>query len=353
MDSRGAFDITDKVAIGHVSPFTTSIALEVVLTSVAPGKGSPPCPGDPYTVDSVRGDLENREVFRMVSTLELVCEHKICDLMPGDQSDKRWEASGVLVKDRHYFVVFDDRTEIARISDDLQSSNSNGLFGKTHKACGYEGITYNTAKQRFYLLVESRKQSRGCYNALIVEYDDEFRYLKERPVDFPFDSGNKGFEAVAHVHRNGVDYLLALCEGNKCLCGKKGRKPGGGRVQLFEKKKKNWKHVRAIELPSCLPFVDYSGMSIDDGRVAIVSQENSMLWVGQFNEADWAWRDAGQLYEFPRSDDGAIRYGNIEGVGWLTPTRIVAVSDRRKKKDQPDKRLSKTDQSVHIFDIPS
>jgi hypothetical protein len=29
------------------------------------------------------------------------------------------------------------------------------------------------------------------------------------------------------------------------------------------------------------------------------------------------------------------------------------VSDRRKKKNQPDKSLSEKDQSLHIFDIPS
>jgi hypothetical protein len=78
-----------------------------------------------------------------------------------------------------------------------------------------------------------------------------------------------------------------------------------------------------------------------------------MLWVDQFDEADWNWRSEGQLYEFPRSKKGAIRYGNIEGVGWLTPSRIVTVSDRRKKKDQHDEKLSEKDQSVHIFEIPS
>jgi hypothetical protein len=286
-------------------------------------------------------------------TLKLVCESKICDLIARDQPTKRWEASGVLVKDRQYFVVFDDRTEIARFSDDLRPNNTNGLFGMAHEVCGYEGITYNAAKERFYLLVESRKQVSGCYQATIVEYDAKFRYLKERPVDFTFKSSNKGFEAVAHVRRNGTDYLLALCEGNKCKCGEKGRKPGGGRVQLFEKRRKRWLHSRVIALPSTVPFVDYSGMSIDNGHVAIVSQVNSMLWVGQFDEAGWTWHDEGKLYGFPRSENGTIRYGNIEGVGWITRARIVAVSDRRKKKNQPDKGLSQKDQSIHIFDIPS
>jgi len=287
-------------------------------------------------------------------TLNLVSESKIRDLMPGDRLPKRWEASGVLVRDRHFFVVFDDRTEIARLSDDLQPSNGNGLFGMAHAAfCGYEGITYNALKQRFYLLVEARKQRSGYYQASIVEYNHEFKYLKDRPVDFTLKSVNKGFEAVAHVRRENKDFLLALCEGNKCKCGAKGRKPGGGRVHVFEKRRKRWLHSRAIKLPPTVPFVDYSGMSLDDGGVAIVSQVNSMLWVGQFDEASWKWRDAGQLYEFPRADNGAIRYGNIEGVGWITRTRVVAVSDRRKKKDQPDKNLSEKDQSIHIFDIPS
>ena len=59
-------------------------------------------------------------------------------------------------------------------------------------------------------------------------------------------------------------------------------------------------------------------MSVDSGRVAIVSQVNSMLWVAQFDEAEWTWSNEGKLYEFPRSDNGAIQYGNIEGVGWIT-----------------------------------
>jgi hypothetical protein len=285
--------------------------------------------------------------------LELVRESKIADLMPRDLEAQRWEASGILVKDGNFYVVFDDRGEIARISHDLQPNGDNGLFGMTRVDGGYEGITYNSANHRYYLLVEAREQSGGCYQASIVEYDDEFHYLKDRPADFTFKSSNRGFEAVAHVRRDDTDFLLALCEGNKCKCGEKGRTPGGGRVQLFEKKRKRWQHADTIELPAHLPFVDYSGMSLDKGRVAIVSQESSMLWVGQFDEDDWSWHDDGQLYQFPRAENGDILYGNIEGVAWLTPTRVVTVSDRRKKKTQPDKELSKKDQSIHIFEIPN
>jgi hypothetical protein len=286
------------------------------------------------------------------TTLNLVREAKICDLMTCPQPTQRWEASGVLVKDGHFLVVFDDRTKIGRFTDDLQPNPKNGLLGITHAESGYEGITYNADNERYYLLVEARKHAGRRYKALIVEYDHDFQYLKERPADFTFKSENKGFEAVAHVRRDEKDYLLALCEGNECKCGARGRKPGGGRVQVFKKKRRRWDHVGTIALPDTLPFVDYSGMSIDQGWVAVVSQVSSMLWVGRFDEASWTWRDSGRLYEFPRSDGGTIRYGNIEGVGWINPTRIVAVSDRRKKKSQPDKGLSDKDQSVHIFDIP-
>ena len=285
--------------------------------------------------------------------LTLIHENKIGNLTPGDLGVKRWEASGILVRNHSFFVVFDDRPEIARLTDDLLPHESNGIFGTAGSDYGYEGITYNPRKRRFYLLVESRKHTDGCYKAVIVEYNEEFRFQKQRPVEFPFKSNNKGFEAVAYVHRDQNDHLLALCEGNKCKCGKQGRKPGGGRVQLLQKRKKSWEQVDTISLPTFVPFVDYSGMSIDRGRVAIVSQENSMLWIGQFDEASWEWRDDGTLYEFPRAEDGAILYGNIEGVAWLSANRIVAVSDRRKKLTQTDVRVSDKDQSIHIFDVPT
>lgn len=282
--------------------------------------------------------------------LKLVHEIKIRDLLP--EKSGRWEASGSLVKDGHCFVVFDNRTEVGRFSLDLHPNTANGLVGLADVDCGFEGITYNAAKQRYYLLVEAREHSRGRFQAVVVEYDKEFNFRKKRSLDFNFDSDNKGFEAISHLRREDQDYVLALCEGNKCACGAKGRKPGGGRIQAFVKKAKRWAHSATIALPASLPFVDYSGMSIDQERIAIVSQVNSMLWVGQFNAARWDWDDVGQIYEFPRTDQGSICYGNIEGVSWLSPTRILAVSDRR-KKDQTEERVSDKDQSIHIFDIPS
>src|SRR5436190_10009534 len=142
-----------------------------------------------------------------IPTLKLVRERKIGELLSGHKPKTRWEASGILVRDGAYFVVFDDRTEIACISADLEPG-TNGLFGMAEDVTGYEGITYNAATGRFYLLVEARKHADDCYRAVLVEYDDEFAYRKSRPLDFPFKSNNKGFEAVAHVRRNDTDFVL-------------------------------------------------------------------------------------------------------------------------------------------------
>lgn len=107
-------------------------------------------------------------------TLELVRERKLGDLLPQSNAAERWEASSVLVKDGHFVVVFDDRAEFARISEDLQFNKTNTLLGTASSDCGYEGITYNLTRQRYYLLIESRKHAKGCYKASIVEYDDGF-----------------------------------------------------------------------------------------------------------------------------------------------------------------------------------
>jgi hypothetical protein len=286
-----------------------------------------------------------------VATLKLVQESKIRDLLPNDGSIKRFEASGVLAKGTDYFVVFDNHTALARIANDLCLNNSNALIGTAPLKNGYEGIAYNAEKHRYYLLVESHRHDDDAHRAQIVEYSDAFEYIKCRSLDFVFKSCNKGFEALAHVRRNDQDYALALCEGNKCQSGRKGREPGNGRVQLFEKTKKLWAHIGTVKLPKSVAFVDYSGMSLDDDRVAVVSQENSMLWIGAFDKSTWDWRDEGQLYEFPRMSDGEIQYGNVEGVSWKKPNRVVVVSDRR-KSDQP-KHFADKDQSIHVFDIPS
>lgn len=49
---------------------------------------------------------------------------------------------------------------------------------------------------------------------------------------------------------------------------------------------------------------------------------------------------------------GAVFNEHIEGVSWISATRVMAISDRC-KKNQPEEGWSEKDQSVRIFDIPS
>lgn len=288
----------------------------------------------------------------MSSTFELVREEKIRDLLPDIDDDEDFEASGVLARNGRYFVVCDNRTSVARLSADFDVTNMNGLFGMSQAKDGYEGISYNPRNNRYYLILEAVEKD-GEHHSEVYEYDSTLTYKKHRPLEFAFEKANKGFEAVAHVRRNRKDYVLGLCEGNKCKGGNKGRKPGNGRVQLFEKAKKKWNHRRTIKLPKAVMFRDYSGMAIGEDRVAVVSQEDSLLWIGVFDEKKWEWTGDGKIYEFPRTPSGDIHYGNIEGVDWISERRIVTVSDRRKdgNNGQPGHYADK-DQSIHIFDLP-
>ena len=42
----------------------------------------------------------------------------------------------------------------------------------------------------------------------------------------------------------------------------------------------SWRHVATIELPPSLAAVDYSGISVRDERIAVLSQCSGVLWTG-------------------------------------------------------------------------
>jgi hypothetical protein len=54
--------------------------------------------------------------------------------------------------------------------------------------------------------------------------------------------------------------LLALCEGNNCAGGKEGKKPGNGRIHIFEKTNQSWEHVTVLAIPGNVDFEDYTGL---------------------------------------------------------------------------------------------
>jgi hypothetical protein len=286
-------------------------------------------------------------------TLELVREHKIHELLPGGSADDRHEASGVCFREGYFYVIFDNSPHIARLERSLTVGHpANILLRQRGESAGFEDIAYQEYRRRYLIIIEALLDRSGIYRPNIEEYDDDFRYQGSRWVDFGLAGENKGMEGLACFRRDDQPYVLGLCEGNKCKAGKRGRVPGGGRIQVFSRGEVQWDHVDTIKLPKAVQFVDYASLDVRGERVAVVSQVTSALWIGQLREDRWSFVDDGQIYWFPRDQAGQTLYCNIEGVSWVTPHQIVVVSDRRKPRTQA-KRCRAKDQSIHLFDIPA
>jgi hypothetical protein len=216
---------------------------------------------------------------------------------------------------------------------------------------GFVDIAHDGLSGRFYVLIESLPRGRGTFMAAVQEYDADFSLTGTAWLDFPLDRPNKGLEGLACVQRDGQAYLLGLCEGNRCKGGAAGRVPGGGRIHVFRRGRRNWKRAGKIRLPETVLFEDYSGIAVTGDRIAVISQRSSALWLGNLAPSDWQVIGAGTSYALPRASDDGIVYGTLEGVSWAAPDQVVMVSD--KAKPQQGHRCRAKDQSIHIFGIPS
>ena len=284
--------------------------------------------------------------------LELVSEAKVSDILPGSL-DPRLEASGVLATGETFYVVFDNLPHIACIGPELSPAarGNHMIVQERGLRSGFEEIAYDPHAGRFYVLIESLPRGRGTFMAAVQEYDENFRFTGAAWLDFPLDRPNKGLEGLTCVHRGRQAYLLGLCEGNRCKGGAAGRVPGGGRIHVFRRGRRNWKRAGKIRLPETVLFEDYSGIAVADDRIAVISQVSSALWLGNLAPSDWQVIGAGTSYALPRASDGGIVYGTLEGVSWVAPDQVVMVSD--KAKPEQGHRCRAKDQSIHIFRIPS
>ena len=284
--------------------------------------------------------------------LVAIAERKFSEFF---KKPERFEASGVVYKDAYLYVVFDNLYQVAKIRADLNpKKKGNELLGEIRdQDSGYEDIAFNQDSHRFYTLVECAEYPDLTYRAQIHEYDSDFgRRTGGWWLDFDFHkNSNKGFEGLAWTKRGGKEYLLALCEGNNCAGGKEGKKPGSGRIHVFEKATKTWEQVAALVIPPCVEFEDYAGLGLSGNRILVTSQEASRLWLGTLRKNQWAFESEGNVYRFPMKH-GRPRYCNIEGVCEISNENgemlLAVVSDRR-KKGKKKKHCSKKDQSIHIF----
>jgi hypothetical protein len=283
--------------------------------------------------------------------LTLVKERRLSELIAPPRGGAVLEASGVVAKGGDYYVIFDNIRQVARIDPSLSPrSTRHGWFGRRRSGDGYEDIAYNPLLKRFYLLIEGEKHPDGSYRSQIDECDENGMFKGRRWVSFPFEKRNTGFEGIAAIRWNGKDYLLALCEGNRCRSGRRGRKRGRGRIHVLERKGGTWEPVARIKLPTTVDFLDYSAVALRGDRIAVISQMTSRLWIGRLRRNDWTIAGKGRIYDFPRTKKGKIRYCTLEGLCWLSDSRFVLVSDLSKRHYR--KSCNKKDQSIHIFALP-
>lgn len=281
--------------------------------------------------------------------LRLIRERKLADLI-APPSGAVLEASGVFARGRSYFVVFDNLRGLARIDRSLQPGGRHEWVGRARSGEGYEDLTYSPYTKRYYLLVEAEKHPDGTYKSIIEELDDDFRFKGRHWVDCPFRKRNTGFEGLTAVRWKGADFLLALCEGNRCLAGRKGARGGGGRIRVLQRRGTRWQPVARIKLPRKVKFADYSAVAVRGDQIVVISQEDSRLWIGRLRRSDWTIKDDNGIYDFPRSKKGKRLYCTVEGISLLSANTFVVVSDLTKKAHP--RRGRRKDQSIHIFKLP-
>jgi hypothetical protein len=271
--------------------------------------------------------------------LELIREEKLFRLLPGRTKRSRLEASGVaLIDDHTALVVFDNLNQVARIDLSLKRKARNALLPAPSLGSGFEDVCIDHRHRKVFCLIESVEDFDGLLRGFVAEYDEAARFIRCTRLPSPLAKHNKGFEGLAHMWRRNREHLYALCE-----AGHKGK----GQIEVFVRARGGeWTASHRIHLPPRAEFEDYAALAYRDGQLAVVSQASARLWVARIDEkARTVVRESEAVYRFPHKS-----YGNVEGIAWLAPDTLVAVSDRKKRR-QPG-RCSDKDQSIHLFRIP-
>ena len=275
----------------------------------------------------------------MSRKLELIREEKLFRLLPDRTKRSRLEASGVaLVDENTALVVFDNLNQVARIDLSLKRQVRNALLPAPSLGSGFEDICIDHRNRQVFCLVEAVEDFDGLLRGFVAEYDQDAHFIRCTRLPSPLANHNKGFEGLDHRWRGRREYLYALSE-----AGHRGK----GRIEVFVRARGGeWKASHRIQLPKKAEFEDYAALAYRYRQLAVVSQASARIWIAQIDEKSHAVVPGSEaVYRFPRKS-----YRNVEGIAWLAPDTLVAVSDRKKKR-QPD-RCSDKDQSIHLFRIP-
>jgi hypothetical protein len=279
-------------------------------------------------------------------TLRLVAENKISKLVHLDHG--HYEGSGVTLLGDQLYVVLDDTSQIARIDTALSSGTwVGGDTGETN----YEGITVDPqSPPHFYVMKEM--ESAADMRGKVLELDGSARYEATQWTNMTFTAKNKGFEGVAFLRTGADAWLLGLCEGNGCTGDEVN--VGHGRIQVMRLQSGTWTVDSSLDVPASANFEDYSDIALLPGeggtyKVAITSQRSSKLWIGTLSTSPWSFTGTAAVYDFPKDEQGETQYCTVEGVTFLSATRVAIASDM---DDSGSSACNSKDESVHLFDIP-
>jgi hypothetical protein len=306
-------------------------------------------------------------------TLKLAYELPFASLFRDTKGQKKYEASSIVLVDDNAYAVCDSSWAISKFGSQLQPfADTNvqiGSPGREKEDSGYEALFYDNGI--FYVVRESVQHKDESYHAIIEELvlgEDDYEVGQVCSSEFEFEGSSKGFEGATAIRDlTGELMILGLCEGNYCSESRKDE-TGNGRLVVMRKDTLadgtcQWSTVRKIHIPKSANFRDYSAMTLSEsGRVAISSQEESQLWVGQLLGQNPAglWdvsalefeQRGSKLYDFPKNDMCETIFCNIEGVHWMNNDMIMAVSDKMKSKGKQSFTCFEHDQSVHVFVLP-
>ncbi|CAF2718728.1 unnamed protein product [Rotaria sp. Silwood2] len=232
-----------------------------------------------------------------------------------------FEASGVVLRPDNLFmyIIFDNTFQIGVFCTWLAIQTINctnklldwpdNTFNKLNSE--FEGIAYNSLTDTYFIAQETipSNVSPDEYNSNIFEVQiiinvtfSSINLIQSCRINWTFDSTSKGFEGIEFIihHKRNKNYLLALCEANKCTLQSMSEYPvtslGNGTLVVLEKHETTynnscqWESVGIINLPSDLKFRDYSALSAYRQKtstyIAVTSQENSQIWIGIIEEID-------------------------------------------------------------------
>lgn len=310
---------------------------------------------------------ECRDPTLRSSTLKLLKETPFSGLFRDAKGVTKFEGSGMVSYKGKYLVVFDSLMALGLLDDRFQFRDpGNVLIGDIGPESQFEGISV-MENGNVLLLVESAEHPDG-YKPETIEVkvaDDNSGYeiVRNCVVDYVLSHANKGFEGMAyHVDGKGGRYLLGLCEGNHCAGGAYGREKGSGRLVVAKLDEPagnatdsashdcTWMPIKKVNIPSAAYFADYSEMAVRGNKIGITSQEDSALWLGEFDWEEFEFKGEGEVFHFPRNPECKQVFCNVEGIEFIDDTRFIVTSDKA-KKDQPHECTAK-DQSLHVFSLP-